>query len=46
MDKHAALEREATQRRLIRPTKYANTHDHSRLRWPLTRRRDDQRKAA
>jgi len=46
MDKHAALEREATQRRLIRPTKYAKTHDHSRLRWPLTRRRDDQRKAA
>jgi IS1 family transposase len=46
MDKHAALEREATQRRLVRHSPYTNTHDHSRLRWPLIRRRDDERKAA
>ena len=47
MDKHAQLEREATRRRLLRHSKYANTHDNSsRLRWPLARRRDDERKAA
>jgi hypothetical protein len=46
MDKHAQLEREATQRRLVRHSRYNNTHDNSRLRWPLARRRDDVRKAA
>ena len=46
MDKHAALEREATQRRLVRHSRYTNTHEHARLRWPLIRRRDDERKAA
>jgi hypothetical protein len=45
MDKHAQLEREATQRRLVRHARYVNTHDHTRLRWPLRRRQDD-RKAA
>jgi hypothetical protein len=46
MDKHAQLEREASQRRLIRRAQHAHGHDHSRLRWPLARRRDDDRKAA
>ena len=46
MDKHAQLERDASQRRLARRSRYATTHDNSRLRWPLARRRDDDRKAA
>ena len=46
MDKHAQLEREASQRRLIRRPQHAHSHNHSRLRWPLARRRDDDRKAA
>ena len=46
MDKQAHLEREATERRLARHTQYVNTHDNSRPRWPFTRRRDDERKAA
>ena len=47
MDKHAQLEREATERRLVRHSRYVTTHDNSRLRWPLARRRvDENRKAA
>ena len=46
MDKHAQLEREATQRRQVRHSRYVTTHDNSRRRWPLARRRDDDRKVA
>jgi hypothetical protein len=46
MDKHAEMEREAAQRRLVRHSRYVNTHENLRLRWPLARRRDDTRKAA
>ncbi|HKV30850.1 MAG TPA: hypothetical protein VJT14_07530 [Candidatus Dormibacteraeota bacterium] len=46
MDRQADLQREAAQRRLVRHSRYVNTHDNSRLRWPLTRRRDADRKAA
>ncbi|TMF09125.1 MAG: hypothetical protein E6I37_15350 [Chloroflexi bacterium] len=48
MDRHAQLERQATERRLVRAgrfARYATTHAASRLRWPLGRRRDE-RKAA
>jgi hypothetical protein len=46
MDKQAAMEREATQRRLVRHGRYTNTHVNlRRLPWPLARRADD-RKAA
>jgi hypothetical protein len=45
MDKQAHLEREATQRRLARHSRYGS-HDNSRPRWPFARRRDDERKAA
>jgi len=46
MDRQADLQREAAQRRLVRHSPYVNTHDNSRLRWPLARRRDADRKAA
>lgn len=46
MDKQAVLEREATQRRLVRHSRYAAAHDNARPRWPFARRRDDERKAA
>jgi len=46
MDRQAELQREAAQRRLARHSSYVNTHDNSRPRWPFTRRRDDERKAA
>jgi hypothetical protein len=48
MDRHAHLERQATERRLVRAgrhVRYATTHANLRLRWPLGRRNDD-RKAA
>jgi len=46
MDKQAQMEREATQRRLVRHSRYVNAHDNlPRLRWPLARRHDE-RKAA
>ena len=46
MDKQAHLEREATERRLVRHSRYVNAHGNSRPRWPFGRRRDDERKAA
>jgi hypothetical protein len=46
MDRQAELQREAAERRLVRHSPYVNTHDNSRLRWPLARRRDPERKAA
>jgi hypothetical protein len=46
MDRQADLQREAAQRRLVRHSPYVNTHDNARLRWPLARRRDADRKAA
>jgi hypothetical protein len=46
MDKQAHLEREATERRLVRHSRYVNTHENARARWPFARRRDDERKAA
>ncbi|TMF99385.1 MAG: hypothetical protein E6I10_02520 [Chloroflexi bacterium] len=45
MDKQAHLEREATERRLVRHSRHV-THDNARPRWPFARRRDDERKAA
>ncbi len=47
IDKQAQMEREATQRWLVRHSQYiVNTHDNTRRsRWPLARRSDD-RKAA
>jgi hypothetical protein len=46
MDKQLQMEREATQRRLVRHSRYVNTHENTpRLRWPLARR-NDERKAA
>lgn len=46
MDRQADLQREAAKRRLVRHSPYVNTHDNARLRWPLARRRDADRKAA
>jgi hypothetical protein len=46
MDRQADLQRDAAQRRLVRHSPYVNTHDNSRLPWPLARRRDADRKAA
>lgn len=46
MDRQAVLEREATQRRLVRHSRYAAARDNARRRWPFARRRDDERKAA
>jgi hypothetical protein len=47
MDRQADLQREAAERKLARHSPYVNTHDNSRLRWPLARRRvDENRKAA
>jgi hypothetical protein len=45
MDKQAGLEREATQRRLVRHSRSV-AHVNARSRWPFARRRDDERKAA
>jgi hypothetical protein len=48
MDRHAHLEHQATERRMVRAgrhARYANLHAALRLRWPLARR-DDDRKAA
>jgi hypothetical protein len=48
MDRHAHLERQATERRLVRAgrhARYVTTRATSRLPWPLSRR-SDERKAA